>query len=82
MLSVIITSCSTVLEEDVAAVHAGVLADDGVPRGLDGEDLLSAEKVSRVEKGAHGAAQASAEMLYRNLILVNKYLGMYRIKLM
>ena len=62
-------------------MHAGVLADDGVPRGLDGQDLLSAEEVARVEEGAHGA-QASAEMLYRNLILVNKYLGMYRIKLM
>ena len=77
MLSVIITSCSTVLEEDVAAVHAGVLADDRVPRGLDGEDLFSAEEVTRVEEAAHGA-QASADMLYRNLILVNKYLGMFR----
>ena len=62
-------------------MHAGVLADDRVPRGLDGEDLFSAEEVTRVEEAAHGA-QASADMLYRNLILVNKYLGMYRIKLM
>ena len=62
MLSVIITYWWTVHEEDVDAVHAGVLADDRVPRGLDGEDLLSAEKVSRVEEAAHGA-QASAEIV-------------------
>ena len=55
-------SSSTVHEEDVAAVHAGVLADDRVPRGLDGEDLLSAEEVARVEEAAH-SAQASAEIV-------------------
>ena len=49
-------------EEDVDAVHAGVLADDRVPRGLDGEDLLSAEEVARVEEAAH-SAQASAEIV-------------------
>ena len=64
MLSVIITSCSTVLEEDVAAVHAGVLADDRVPRGLDGQDLLSAEEVTtRVEVAALVHTQALAEIV-------------------
>ena len=43
-------------------MHAGVLADDRVPRGLDGEDLLSAEEVARVEEAAH-SAQASAEIV-------------------
>ena len=62
MLSVIITYWWTVHEEDVDAVHAGVLADDRVPRGLDGEDLLSAEEVARVEEAAH-SAQASAEIV-------------------
>ena len=62
MLSVIITYWSKVHEEDVDAVHAGVLADDRVPRGLDGEDLLSAEEVARVEEAAH-SAQASAEIV-------------------
>ena len=62
MLSVIITYWWTVHEEDVDAVHAGVLADDRVPRGLDGEDLLSAEEVASVEETAH-SAQASAEIV-------------------
>ena len=62
MLSVIITYWSKLHEEDVDAVHAGVLADDRVPRGLDGEDLLSAEEVARVEEAAH-SAQASAEIV-------------------
>ena len=67
-------------------MHAGVLADDGVPRGLDGEDLLSAEKVSRVEEAAH-SAQASAEIVIHIertgiFTFCNKCLGMYRIKLM
>ena len=66
-------------------MHAGVLADDRVPRGLDGEDLLSAEEVARVEEAAH-SAQASAEIVIhledRNLLFRNKCLGMYRIKLM
>ena len=43
-------------------MHAGVLADDRVPCGLDGEDLLSAEEVARVEEAAH-SAQASAEIV-------------------
>ena len=43
-------------------MHAGVLADDRVPRGLDGEDLLSAEEVASVEETAH-SAQASAEIV-------------------
>ena len=85
MLSVIITSCSTELEEDVAAVHAGVLADDRVPRGLDCQDLLSAEEVASVEEAAH-SAQASAEIVIhleeRNSLFCNKCLGMYRMKLM
>ena len=43
-------------------MHAGVLSDDRVPRCLDGEDLLSAEEVARVEEAAH-SAQASAEIV-------------------
>ena len=45
-------------------MHAGVLADDRVPRGLDGQDLLSAEEVTtRVEVAALVRTQALAEIV-------------------
>ena len=44
-------------------MHAGVLADDRVPRCLDGQDLLSAEEVARVEVAALVRTQALAEIV-------------------
>ena len=45
-------------------MHAGVLADDRVPCGLDGQDLLSAEEVTtRVEVAALVHTQALAEIV-------------------
>ena len=49
-------------------MHAGVLADDRVPRGLDGQDLLSAEEVTtRVEVAALVHTQVLAEIVVIHL---------------